>query len=37
MFLLGVAIVVQFFRRVFFHLRRARVREHGELVFSPLS
>jgi NADH-quinone oxidoreductase subunit H len=37
MFLLGVAIVAQFFRRVFFHLRRARVREHGELVFSPLS
>jgi len=37
MFLVGVAIIVQFFRRVFFHLRRARVREHGELVFSPLS
>jgi NADH-quinone oxidoreductase subunit H len=37
MFLLGVAIVAQFFRRVFFHLRRARVREHGELQLSPLS
>jgi NADH-quinone oxidoreductase subunit H len=37
MFLIGVAIVVQFFRRVLFHLRRARVREHGELVLSPLS
>jgi NADH-quinone oxidoreductase subunit H len=37
MFLIGVAIVVQFFRRVFFHLRRARIREHGELLLSPLS
>jgi NADH-quinone oxidoreductase subunit H len=36
MFLLGTAIVLLFFRRVFFHLRRARVREHGELYVSPL-
>jgi len=32
-----VAIVGHFFRRVFFHLRRARVREHGELLLNPLS
>jgi len=37
MFLLGTAIVVQFFRRVAFHLRRARIRERGELYLSPLS
>jgi len=37
MFLLGVSIVTYFFRRVFFHLRRAHVREHGELRLSPLS
>jgi len=37
MFLVGVAIVAAFFQRVFFHLRRARVREQGELRLSPLS
>lgn len=37
MSLLGVAIVVQFFRRVAFHLQRARIRERGELYLSPLS
>jgi NADH-quinone oxidoreductase subunit H len=37
MFLFGTAIVVQFFRRVAFHLRRARIRERGELYLSPLS
>jgi NADH-quinone oxidoreductase subunit H len=37
MFLMGSAIVVQFFRRVSFHLRRARIRERGELWLSPLS
>lgn len=37
MFLFGTAIVAQFFRRVAFHLRRARIRERGELYLSPLS
>lgn len=37
LFLMGSAIIVQFFRRVLFHLRRARVRERGELWLSPLS
>jgi NADH-quinone oxidoreductase subunit H len=37
MFLLGVSIVTYFFRRVFFHLRRAQVRAHGQLRLSPLS
>lgn len=37
LFLIGSAIIVQFFRRVFFHLRRAQIRERGELWLSPLS
>lgn len=37
MFLMGSAIIVQFFRRVAFHLRRARIRARGELYLSPLS
>ena len=37
MFLLGVSIIAYFFRRVFFHLRRARVRAHGQLRLSTLS
>lgn len=37
MTLLGTVIVIQFFRRVLFHLRRARVRERDQLVLSPLS
>ena len=37
LFLLAVGIIVYFFRRVAFHLRRAKVREHGELQLSPLS
>ncbi len=36
MFLLGVAIVVQFFRRVRFHLRRSRVRESGQFSLNPI-
>jgi hypothetical protein len=35
--LLGFGIVVYFFTRVRFHLRRARVRERGQLTLSPLS
>jgi NADH-quinone oxidoreductase subunit H len=37
MFALGVSIITYFLRRVAFHLRRARVREHGQLQLSPLS
>ena len=37
MTLFGTALVIQFFRRVAFHLRRARIRERGELYWSPLS
>jgi len=37
MFAIGVAIIVHFFRRVLFHLRRARIRERNELLLSPLS
>ena len=33
----GAAILFLFFQRVAFHLRRARVRERGELRLSPLS
>ena len=33
----GLAIVVQFFRRVSFHTRRARIRERGQLYLSPFS
>jgi len=33
----GVAIIVYFFRRVAFHLRRARIRERDQLLLSPLS
>ncbi|MFQ5665840.1 MAG: NADH-quinone oxidoreductase subunit NuoH [Candidatus Binatia bacterium] len=33
----GLAVVTYFFRRVAFHLRRARVREQGLLRLSPLS
>ncbi len=36
-FALSMGIVVYFFRRVAFHLRRAGVRAHGELRLSPLS
>jgi NADH-quinone oxidoreductase subunit H len=34
---LAVAIIVYFFRRVAFHLRRARIRARHQLVLSPLS
>jgi len=34
---IGVAIIVYFFRRVAFHLRRARIRQRHELLLSPLS
>lgn len=37
MFLVGLAILGYFFRRVVFHLRRARIRERGQLYLSPLS
>ncbi|GIW39508.1 MAG: NADH-quinone oxidoreductase subunit H [Candidatus Binatia bacterium] len=37
LFALAVLLVLQFFRRVAFHLRRARVRERGELYLSPLA
>lgn len=37
MTLIGVGILWYFFKRVAFHLRRARVRERGEFQFSPLS
>ncbi|HYD49213.1 MAG TPA: NADH-quinone oxidoreductase subunit NuoH [Terriglobales bacterium] len=37
MTLLGTVLVLYFFRRVLFHLRRARVRERNQLVLSPLS
>jgi NADH-quinone oxidoreductase subunit H len=37
MMFVGAAIVVQFFRRVAFHWRRARIRERGQLYLSPLS
>ena len=37
MTLVGVAVLAYFFRRVAFHLRRARVRERGEFQWSPLS
>jgi len=37
MFFMGVALAGYFFRRVVFHLQRARVRERGLLTFSPLS
>jgi NADH-quinone oxidoreductase subunit H len=37
MFLLGLSIIAYFFRRVAFHLRRAHVREHGELRLSPFA
>jgi NADH-quinone oxidoreductase subunit H len=37
MALVGLAIVWYFFRRVAFHLRRARVRERGQMYLSPLS
>jgi len=37
MFAVGLAIIGYFFRRVLFHLRRARVRERGDLLLSPLS
>jgi NADH-quinone oxidoreductase subunit H len=37
MFLLGVSIIGYFFRRVAFHLHRARVRQQGQLTLSPLS
>jgi NADH-quinone oxidoreductase subunit H len=37
MVLVGAAIITQFFRRVAFHWRRARIRERGQLYLSPLS
>jgi NADH-quinone oxidoreductase subunit H len=37
MFGVGLFIIWYFFRRVLFHLRRARVRERGDLLLSPLS
>ncbi len=37
MVLIGAGIIVQFFRRVAFHWRRARIRERGQLYLSPLS
>jgi NADH-quinone oxidoreductase subunit H len=37
MFALGMAIIVHFFRRVAFHLRRARIRQRHELLLSPFS
>lgn len=37
MVLAGLALAWYFFRRVAFHLRRARVRERGELYLSPLA
>ena len=37
MFGVGLAILAYFFHRVFFHLRRARIRERGQLYLSPLS
>ncbi len=37
MFLLGLVILGYFFWRVAFHLRRARIRERGQMIFSPLS
>ncbi len=37
LFGVGLFIVGYFFRRVAFHLRRARVRERGQFQFSPLS
>ena len=36
MFLIGVALVGLFFRRVYFHLRRARLRELGQLSWNPI-
>jgi NADH-quinone oxidoreductase subunit H len=33
----GLVLLIYFFRRVAFHLRRAQVRERGQLTFSPLS
>ncbi len=37
MFFVGLSLTGYFFRRVAFHLRRARVRERGLLTLSPLS
>jgi NADH-quinone oxidoreductase subunit H len=37
MVLVGVALALYFFHRVAFHLRRARIRERGELYLSPLA
>ena len=37
MFIVGLAMLGYFFRRVAFHLRRARIRERGQLYLSPLS
>jgi NADH-quinone oxidoreductase subunit H len=37
MVLAGLALAWYFFRRVAFHLRRARIRERGELYLSPLA
>ena len=37
MVLVGLALAWYFFRRVAFHLRRARIRERGELYLSPLA
>ncbi len=37
MTIVGFAIIAQFFRRVTFHVRRARIRERGQLYLSPLS
>jgi NADH-quinone oxidoreductase subunit H len=37
MFFAGLALAGYFFRRVAFHLHRARVRQQGQLTFSPLS
>jgi NADH-quinone oxidoreductase subunit H len=37
MVLAGLALTWYFFRRVAFHLRRARIRERGELYLSPLA
>jgi NADH-quinone oxidoreductase subunit H len=37
MFFAGLALAGYFFRRVAFHLHRARVRERGQLTFSPFS
>ena len=37
LFLAGTGVIVSFWRRVGFHLRRARTRERGQFTLNPLS